>query len=93
MKNKKNEMKELTKDMNQEQKEIYKEELLKKKEDKQVKLKLENKLLKNKEKEAYKKSFQPKTALAKKLYSAHIKYLNVKIKTLQDRIKELKKAI
>ena len=45
------------------------------------------------EKEAYKKSFQPKTALAKKLYSAHIKYLNVKIKTLQDRIKELKKAI
>jgi len=45
------------------------------------------------EKEAYKKSVQPKTVLGKKLYSAHIKMLNVKIKALQDRIKELKKAI
>jgi hypothetical protein len=55
MKNKKGQMKELTKDMNQEQKEKYKEELIKKKKDEQVKLKLEKKLLKDKEKEAYKK--------------------------------------
>jgi hypothetical protein len=55
MKNKKNEIKELTKDMNQEQKEKYKEDLIKKKKDEEVKLKLEKKLLKDKEKEAYKK--------------------------------------
>ena len=55
MKTKKNEMKELTKYMNQEQKEKYKEDLIKKKKDEQVKLKLEKKLLKDKEKEAYKK--------------------------------------
>jgi ATP-dependent 26S proteasome regulatory subunit len=55
MKNKKNEMKELTKDMNQEQKEKYKEDSIKKKTDEQVKLKLEKKKLKDKEKEAYKK--------------------------------------
>jgi len=55
MKTKKNEMKDLTKDMNQEQKEKYKEDLIKKKKDEQVKLKLEKKLLKDKEKEAYKK--------------------------------------
>ena len=48
---KKNEMKDLTKDMNQEQKEKYKEDLIKKKKDEQVKLKLEKKLLKDKEKE------------------------------------------
>ena len=48
-------MKELTKYMNQEQKEKYKEDLIKKKKDEQVKLKLEKKLLKDKEKEAYKK--------------------------------------
>ena len=41
MKNKKGQMKELTKDMNQEQKEKYKEELIKKKKDEQVKLKFE----------------------------------------------------
>ena len=55
MKNKKNKMKELTKDMNQKQKEKYKEGLQKKKNEEQVKIKLEKKLLKDKEKEAYKK--------------------------------------
>jgi hypothetical protein len=55
MKTKKNEMKDLTKDMNQEQKEKYKEDLIKKKKDEQVKIKLEKKILKDKEKEAYKK--------------------------------------
>ena len=55
MKTKKGQMKELTKDMNQEQKEKYKEDLIKKKKDEQIKLKLEKKLLKDKEKEAYKK--------------------------------------
>lgn len=55
MKTKKNEMKDLTKDMNQEQKEKYKEDLIKKKKDEQIKLKLEKKLLKDKEKEAYTK--------------------------------------
>jgi hypothetical protein len=55
MKNKKSEMKELTKDMNQEQKEKYKEDLQKKKNEEQIKLKLEKKLIKDKEKEGYKK--------------------------------------
>jgi hypothetical protein len=55
MKNKKGQMKEITKNMNQEQKEKYKEYLIKKKKDEQVKIKLEKKILKDKEKEAYKK--------------------------------------
>jgi hypothetical protein len=55
MKNKKGQMKEMTKHMNQEQKEKYKEDLIKKKKDEQVKIKLEKKILKDKEKEAYKK--------------------------------------
>jgi len=55
MKNKKGQMKEMTKNMNREQKEKYKEDLIKKKKDEQVKIKLEKKILKDKEKEAYKK--------------------------------------
>ena len=55
MKNKKSEMKELTKNMNQEQKEKYKKELINNKKDEDIKLKLKNKLLKDKEKEVYKK--------------------------------------
>jgi hypothetical protein len=47
---KKSEMKDMTKNMNQEQKEKYKEDLIKKKKDEEVKLKLEKKLLKDKEK-------------------------------------------
>ena len=55
MKAKKKEIKELTKDMNQEEKEKYKDELIKKKKDEHIKIKLDKKLKRDKEKDEYKK--------------------------------------
>ena len=55
MKNKRNEMKETTKNMTQEQKKSYKKELNKKKKEDKEKIKLEIKIRKDKEKEEYKK--------------------------------------
>lgn len=55
MKNKKNEMKENCKDMNQDEKEKYKLDLKNKQKEEQEKIKLENKIKKDKEKEAFKK--------------------------------------